>query len=100
MRIIMAFAAVLSAVAFLVGGISLCQAKLIDASTPSPPPKFAVGKDAVFPNVVPDLYATMDEVARRQQTCMDQYIINASTGSNGKLSWEQYYDRCDRKLIR
>jgi hypothetical protein len=100
MRIIMAFAAVLSAVAFLVGGMSLCQANLIDAASPSAAPKFAVGNGAVFPNVVPDLYATMDEVARRQQTCMDQYIMNAATGSNAKLSWEQYYDRCDQKLIR
>jgi hypothetical protein len=99
MRIIMAFAAVLSAVAF-VGDVSSCQANLIDAASPSAAAKFAVGKGAVFPNVVPDLYATMDEVARRQQTCMDQYIMNAATGSNGKLSWEQYYDRCDQKLIR
>ena len=52
MRITMALAAVLSAVVFIVGDMSFCQANLIDAAS-SADPKFAVGKGAVFLNVVP-----------------------------------------------
>jgi hypothetical protein len=54
----------------------------------------------VFPNVVPDVYATMDAGRARQQTCMDQYIANAQAQSNGKLSWDEYYSKCDDRLIR
>jgi hypothetical protein len=100
MRVIMAFAAVLLAVALVLGDTRRCQASLVEVAVAPTHSKIAAAAGAVFPNVVPDIYATMDAVAARQQACMDQYIMNIPTRSNGKLTWEEYYARCDEKLVR
>jgi hypothetical protein len=98
MRITMVIAAMSSCVAPNPGDIPASPARLIAGGPPPTGPKPIGG--VAFPNAVPDIYATMDEGSARQQTCMDQYIANAQTESNGKLSWDEYYAKCDDRLIR
>jgi hypothetical protein len=94
----MVVAAMLSSVAPNTGDAPMSLASLIARGPPPASPKPIGG--VAFPNAVPDVYATMDEGSARQQTCMDQYIANAQTESNGKLNWEEYYAKCEDRLIR
>ena len=98
MRIILVIAAMSSCVAANPGDTPATPASLIARGAPPAGPKRIGG--VAFPNAVPDIYATMDEGSARQQTCMDQYIANAQTESNGKLSWDEYYAKCDDRLVR
>jgi hypothetical protein len=100
MQIIMVVVAMLAAAAPRGYDATVRPASLVDHRAPSPPGRQAPRPGLAFPSAVPDIYATMDEDSARQQTCMDQYIANAATGSNGKLIWDEYYARCDDRLIR
>jgi hypothetical protein len=98
MRIIMVISAMLSTVAPHADDVPISPTSLIGRAPPTASPKSSA--DVAFPKAIPDIYATMDEGSARLQTCMDQYIANAQTKSNGKLSWDEYYAKCDDRLIR
>ena len=58
--------------------------------------------EAVFPNAVSSKYASEKPNIARMRTCLDQYMDNKATNSNGGLVWQHkgsgYYSECKKRL--
>jgi hypothetical protein len=58
--------------------------------------------EAVYPTAISDKYANEKPDTARQRTCVDQYMANKATDSNGGLVWQHqgggYYAECKRRL--
>ena len=58
--------------------------------------------EAVFPAAVSSKYSNEKPDKARQRTCLDQYMANKATNSNGGLVWQHkgsgYYSECKKRL--
>jgi len=58
--------------------------------------------EAVFPSAVSPKYASEKPNIARMRTCLDQYMENKATNSNGGLFWQHkgsgYYSECKKRL--
>jgi len=58
--------------------------------------------EAVFPNSVSSKYASEKPNIALMRTCLDQYMANKATNSNGGLVWQHkgtgYYSECKKRL--
>jgi hypothetical protein len=84
----------------------IAAAKPTEASKPAAEPIPAAITPAttsiVFPSVVSPKYSAEDAGKARMHTCVDQYVANKATNSNGDLLWIQlgggYYSECNKRL--
>ena len=57
---------------------------------------------AVFPDTVSSKYSGEKPDKARMRTCLDQYMANKATNSNGGLFWQHkgagYYSECKKRL--
>lgn len=58
--------------------------------------------EAVYPTAISDKYTSETPDKARQRTCVDQYMANKATDSNGGLVWQHkgggYYAECKKRL--
>jgi len=58
--------------------------------------------EAVYPAAISDKYASETPDKARQRTCVEQYMANKATDSNGGLVWQHqgggYYAECKKRL--
>jgi uncharacterized caspase-like protein len=78
-------------------------ANLAPSPAPSPPAVVsAAARSPVFPRAVDSKYASETEGKARMHTCVDQYVANKATDSNGGMKWIEagggYYSACNRSL--
>jgi hypothetical protein len=57
---------------------------------------------AVFPTAISPKYASEKPNIARTRTCLDQYMANKATNSNGGLVWQHkgsgYHSECRKRL--
>jgi hypothetical protein len=73
------------------------------APAPSPPAVASPGAaPIVLPKAVDPKYASEDPGHARMHTCVDQYVANKATNSNGGIKWIEkgggYYSLCNQAL--
>ena len=76
----------------LIGIAALCLLTMSDAKAEGP----------VFPDAVSPKYSSEKADKARMRTCLDQYMANKATNSNGGLVWQHkgggYYSECRKYL--
>jgi len=89
----------------------ITQPANLASSPPSPAPSPAASPPAVaspaagplvLPRAIDPKYASMTPGQARMHSCVDQYVANKATNSNGGMKWIQmgggYYSVCNQKL--
>lgn len=67
-----------------------------------PPPVEATGAVLVLPETVSPKHSSEEPGQARMHTCLEQYVANKATNSNGGLKWVEqgggYYTACNQRL--